>query len=256
MFDPATDPVVQALIAEAAADPDVIGIVMTGSRAIGAVTPESDYDFEYVVTDEAAERYAASGSQPIRGAGIPQPAPKLDIWHEARTNLMIETVPEWTQATFADSRVVYDRTGELTALIEALRRMPAERASELAAQNYDGYLNQLLRSLKCWRRGNQLGGRLEAAHSVEPVLRALFACERHWRPFSSRLHLHIHELEGQGWRPGELEAILIDLISSGDPRRQQEYARRIIALMAGRGYGSVYDDWDGQIDAALGWTFV
>ena len=39
-----TDTVIQALICEAANDPDVIGLVLTGSRAIGATGPDSDYD--------------------------------------------------------------------------------------------------------------------------------------------------------------------------------------------------------------------
>ena len=38
-YDVATDGVLQALIAEAAADPEVIGLVLTGSRAIGAAVP-------------------------------------------------------------------------------------------------------------------------------------------------------------------------------------------------------------------------
>ena len=36
-----TDPVIQALIAEATADPDVIGLVLTGSRAIGSVNEKA-----------------------------------------------------------------------------------------------------------------------------------------------------------------------------------------------------------------------
>ena len=34
------DPVVEALRAEGAADPDVLGILVTGSRAVDAVTAE------------------------------------------------------------------------------------------------------------------------------------------------------------------------------------------------------------------------
>lgn len=31
--------------------------------------------------------------------------------------------------------------------------------------------------------------------------------------------------------------------------------RRVVALMAERGYGHVYDGWNDQIDRALAWSF-
>jgi hypothetical protein len=46
------------------------------------------------------------------------------------------------------------------------------------------------------------------------------------------------------------------LISTGNPRLQQEVARRVATLMRGRGFGHVYDSWDGRIDVALSWSFV
>jgi hypothetical protein len=52
------DPVIAALRAEGAADPDVIGILVTGSRGVGAVTTESDYDVIFIVSDETEDRYA------------------------------------------------------------------------------------------------------------------------------------------------------------------------------------------------------
>src|SRR3712207_7098963 len=55
--------------------------------------------------------------------------------------------------------------------------------------------------------------------------------ERAWAPLSSRLYLHLDTLKGQGWQPGELRAILLDLLMTSDPRRQQAYARRVITLM-------------------------
>lgn len=58
------DPVIQALIIEATADPDVLGLVLTGSRAIGATGPDSDYDVVFVVSDEALACYELALSHP------------------------------------------------------------------------------------------------------------------------------------------------------------------------------------------------
>jgi hypothetical protein len=254
-YDPSADPLMRALIAEAAADPDVLGVVLTGSRALGLATAESDYDVVFVVTDEAAVRYGQHGA-PVRGltTGLP-PEALNDIWNQSVGEFQIDKVIWWMLPAFAESLVVYDRSGEAARLVDALRRMPEERARVTAAESYDGYLNALYRSLKCWRRGNLLGGRLEAAASVWPLLQMLYALERRWQPYGSRLRHHLHELAGQGWQPGELQAALLDLLSTGDPSGQQDLARRVTALMRECGYQHVYDSWDGQIDRALAWQF-
>ncbi len=96
---------------------------------------------------------------------------------------------------------------------------------------------------------------MEAAQTADYLLHVLFALERHWRPYSSRLIFHLDKLHSQGWRAGEVRDIVLDLISTGDPRRQQIVARRVAALLRERGYGHVYDGWEGHIDQALGWDF-
>src|SRR5262245_19411664 len=238
-YDLDDDPVIHALRAEGAADPDVIGILVTGSRAMGAVTAESDYDVIFIVSDETMARYEREKREPLRGDTIDPPIDTSDInWHECPRTLR-------SYNTFGADvcRVIYDRTGELTALSEELGRMPEEQAREKAAASYDAYLNSMFRSLKCWRRGDELGARLNAAQSVDSLLGTLFALERLWRPFGSRVYLHLEKLKGQGWQDGELRRDLLGLLTTSDPRRQQEIARRMIALMAERGHGHVYDNW-------------
>jgi hypothetical protein len=244
------DPVIQALRAEGEADPDVVGVVLTGSRALGMVTDESDYDAAFIVTDAAMARYEQT-RHPVRGHTLPPPTTHADLWHEAVSSLRPDHLPAWAFQMWSDARVIYDRTGETTAAIDALRRIPEAQAAETIAGLYDAYLNGLYRSLKSWRRGDDLGGRLGAADSVELLLGLLFALERHWRPFSSRLWLHLERLDGQGWQPGEVRDILLDLLATGDPRRQQAVARQVEALLRTRDYGGVYDDWEGEIDQVL-----
>ncbi len=217
------DPVIEALCAEGAADSDVIGILVTGSRAVGAVTTESDYDVIFIVSDETAERYARENREPPRGHLLDPVINTGDIqWHECP-----RTLREYNTFGVDVCHVVYDRTGELAALAEELRRMPEEEARATVTKSYDDYLDGIFRSLKCWRRGNELGARLEAAQIVDALLRMLFALERQWRPFGSRVYLHLEMLAGQGWQPGELHASLLDLLSSADgPPARSEHAPR------------------------------
>jgi hypothetical protein len=254
-YDLSADRVVQALIAEAKADPDVIGLVLLGSRAIGGVTPESDYDAIFVVTDEAAARHSQTQTAPVRGRTILPPIDTSDIWDDCPSGLQIGRIVDWMLPAFAECAVLYDRTGQIAQLIEVLSRMPAQQAQAAIESSYGGYLNGLYRSLKSWRRGLEFGGRMEAAQTADYLVHLLFALEQRWRPYSSRLTFHLDRLDSQGWQPGELRAILLDLVSCGDPRRQQEVARRVITLVRERGYGHLYDEWREKLDPALSWDF-
>ena len=227
---------------------------MTSSRTLGFVTPESDYDVIFVVTDQALAQYAQMHSSLQRGVTI-TPVGKADIWHDSPSNLQLGKVEPWKLPAFAEALVLYDRTGETRRLMDALRQMPEDQAKAEIEYWYDTYLNGLYRSLKAWRWGNELGGRMEAAQTADYLLYVLFALERRWRPYSNRLFFHLNKLEGQGWNSGELSTILLDLISTGNPSRQQAVARRVAALLQERGFGHVYDAWDGQIDQVLAWVF-
>jgi len=247
------DPNLNALVSEAEADRDVIGLVLLGSRSVGDVAAESDYDAIFVVTDEAAKRFENESLFPQRGADVFLSGMKNDIWNEAVGNLLPDKVERWMLPAFAESLVLYDRTGETTRTIDGLRKMTPEQAASAVNEWYDNYLNGLYRSLKCWRRGNILGARLEAAQSADALLHVLFALEQHWRPYSSRLKFHLHKLACQGWHAGELSTNLLDLVTSGEPGCQQRIARRVVPLLQERGFGSVYDAWEGQIDHVLNW---
>jgi hypothetical protein len=246
------DPNIQAFIDEANADPDVIGLLLGGSLASGAIHPDSDYDIAYIVTDEAFARYAATDTWPHRGAHVDTPKPK-DLWHDSPQAL--RQAAETGYGDYVDSEVLLDKTGELAPLQAAILLMTEERARQQVKAHYDSYLNALMRSCKAWKRGNDLGARIMAAESALALLHVLFALERRWRPWNDRLWVKLHHLDGQGWQPGELRTILLDLVSHGDPYRQQAIARRVVALLRERGFGHVYNDWNGEIDDVLSWTF-
>ena len=251
-----TDAVIQALITEAKADRDVIGLVLLGSRAIGGVGPDSDYDAIFVVTDEAATRYEQTQLTPTRGTTVSPPINTTDIWNDCPSGMQIGKIESWYLPMFAECLVLYDRTGETTRLINELGRMPADHVQETVARWYGTYLNGVYRSLKAWHRGLELGGRMEAAETANYLLHLFYALEGRWRPYSSRLTFHLDKLlEPQGWQPGELQAILLDLIRTGNPKRQQALARRVIALLRERGFDQFFDEWIEKFDRALSWDF-
>ena len=254
--DPHVDAVIVQLIVEAETDPDVIGLVLLGSRSVGDSDAESDYDVTFVVTDAAMERYQHAGQLPPRGHTIDPPIDTTDVGTAALSRLDLRHLEAWQLPAWANARVLYDRTGETTRTVDALRFIPEERAWDETARWYDTYLNAVYRSLKAWRRGNALGGRLEAAESASALVHTLFALERRWCPYSSRLVLHLGDLAGQGWDQDDLRAILLALTASGDPHFQQQIARRVVVLLRDRGFDQVLQDWHGQIEHVLNWSFT
>jgi hypothetical protein len=119
------------------------------------------------------------------------------MWHEAPRSLQLANIVAGVLPTWADARILYDRNGETELIFAPLRSMTAEQAKKSIASIFAAYLNSFYRSLKCWRRGNALGVRLEAAESTDYLLYLLFALEQRWRPYSSGLIFHLHHLAGQ-----------------------------------------------------------
>ena len=103
----------------------------------------------------------------------------------------------------------------------------------LARTNPD---NAFYRSLKAWRRGNELGGRLQAAESVMHLVRVLFALERRRTPYYDRLVWQLDRLDTQGWPAGYLRDTLLQLVQTGDPRLQQKLELQVETLLRARGF--------------------
>ena len=66
---------------------------------------------------------------------------------------------------YVNAEVVADTDGQVAALVEAIVANAGARARDELDELYDGYLNCFVRSLKAWRRGDELGGRMQAAES-------------------------------------------------------------------------------------------
>ena len=89
----ANDAIIQPLIAAAAADPDVEGLLLGGSRGAGMADHESDYDLEWVLTDAAYDQRVARGEQ-LHVSQDPA-APLLDISYTCfRTLAQIDTLAD------------------------------------------------------------------------------------------------------------------------------------------------------------------
>ncbi len=237
--------VLTELEAEVRADPESLGLILHGSRALGTERPDSDYDLIRVVTDSAyslrKEQDQLIQKRDVVGRG------KADVLYQSpeRLRWLADNAGWWT-ATYVEARVLVDGTGEVSLRVEQLVAQAGELAWARVPEEYDGYLNSFVRSLKAWRRGDELGGRLHAAESALFLIRTLFGLEHLWPPYHDMLGERLTQLEeAQEWSDRFLRKAVLRLLSAGDPTFQQELELMVEALMSSRG---VQHDWGDELE--------
>jgi hypothetical protein len=241
--------VLAGLCAEVAADRYGLGLVLHGSRARGAARVDSDYDVIWVVTDAAYAEHKAAGALLEQ-----RHHPKVDILYQSPGRLAeIAKQPDWYTATYLTARILHDPTGMVTAHLAAIRDAANNHAAQALEDRYDAYLTAFARSLKCWRRGDVLGGRLNAAHSVPHLIDVLHAVAGRWTPYVDDLAVTLPDLQAVLDWPGDpLPAMLIQLVSVGDPHYQQRVERWLTDTLSDRGH--TYN-WTGEFDPPRRWRF-
>ena len=214
------EPELNELLAQAKSDPDAVGLVLIGSYASGTADEESDLDVLYVVRDGA----------------VPPPRERSGRVDLIPTTIeRLQNATDWFKPALAHARVLLDRDGEIAAAVANAQTVSRDETAEL----YDGYLNDLYRSLKAWRRGNELAARIEAGRSLRFLGELLFALEGSRGPYP------------KDWPGGlgELEPLMLEVARTADPSLQQDLARRV--RERARDYEDVYADWHGEIDRVL-----
>lgn len=212
------------LLREAKADPEVVGVVLAGSRGKRAlVTEHSDHDVWVIVRDETRRR-------PHRRGG------PLDVV----TVTLADFERHPPDYAFAHVEPVLDRGGIAELVASKSRVDPAS-----AGEPLDGYTNMLYRSLKNARDGHPLEARLDAAESVSHFLEFLFRAHGRVRPYNKwlRWELDEHPLDPP-WTADELlprlERVLVG-------EEQQALFRDAERLARERGLGEVIDGWEPDV---------
>lgn len=225
--------VLDEIAAEVAADPDSIGLILHGSRAAGVHGPDSDYDLVRVVTDASYASRRERGELREKRSG----SPGADVVYASPERLRLHAdAPDGYTGMYVTAQVVVDDNGEVAELVSAISEGAGRLARADLDELYDAYLNCFVRSLKAWRRGDELGGRMQAAESCLYLVRLLFALEQRWPAYHDQLRGPLGELErAQGWEQGFLAAALTRVLDDGDPSFQQELELRVEALMESRG---------------------
>jgi hypothetical protein len=228
----------------AAADPNVLGLVLHGSRGYGAyLTEGSDYDAYVIVAGDTAPW------QTPHGSAVETWAMTLEAF--GRHGLAGDE-NAWNRPAFLGVRVVLDKLdGEIARMVERKRTLTTEEATAIGAASLGEYINSLYRSLRNLEGGRDLEGRLDALESLAPLLATAFALEGRVRPFNKWLR---HELAA---RPLAIDGLieLVDRIATDPaPPVQREAFWLVEAAARAGGHGAVVEGWEPDVQWLRGLT--
>jgi hypothetical protein len=228
------------LLRTARADPNVLGVILSGSQGAGRGTARSDHDLRIVVRDASERRYRRRFARPRLG---------LDIRIQGLSTFErgADRAPqtEGYGPDFAHINVPIDRTGRIAKLARAKARVPKHRVRPYVAAQLDGYVNQLVRSLKNFRDGDAFAGHLEATRSLPYLFETLFGSEGRWAPYAKHLEWELREfpLRNPPLSTGRLFALVRRILRSGDVPSGRALFRAVERTLRPRGYGPVFDIW-------------
>ncbi len=229
------------------ANPDVVGLVLTGSRGRDAfVRDTSDWDVRLVVRDEAYGEVTDVLATP-HGSQIEAVVYSLAAF-ERVGEPGTETV--WDRYSYIHAQVLIDKLdGRIHEIAAAKAVLPEGVGPGLAAFELDGYVNSYYRFLKNTRVGLSIEAHLDAAESIAPLLTTVFAVHGRVRPFNRFL---VWELERfplpEPWLAHDrlvprLEAIL----RRGTVEEQASLFRDVEAFARSHDLGDTIDSWEPDV---------
>ncbi|MBI3744959.1 MAG: hypothetical protein HY264_00235 [Chloroflexi bacterium] len=236
----------EAVRKRAEADPDILGLVLMGSRGYGGyIHASSDYDMLVIVADDITpwklEHGAAVETWPMtidafRGHGLPGDR------------------DEWNRPAFLGVTVLLDRLdGEIGRLVADKRTLQPEEARAIGADSLGAYINSLYRSLRNLEAGRELEGRLDALASIDPLLTASFAFEGRVRPFNKWLR---HELAARPLAFVDVARVADQLASNQGPEMQRSVFRHVEVAAHLAGHGAVVGSWEPDVEWLRGGPFI
>lgn len=216
------------LMERAAADPDVRGVILTGSHARGMATAQSDYDV-IVVVDAPTDAWRET----TRTAAIDE-----IIYTVAE---LADTSPTWQRYAFRGAQVLLDRIDGGIADLARSQATPTEReATTWAAEYLDTYINQAYRALKSRRDGRTVEARLDEMETAGWFLATLFPLYGRLRPYNKYLRWELATYPlGTPWDaetlPDRVAADPVGLFAD------------IEVVARDRGHGAIVDAWGDEL---------
>jgi predicted nucleotidyltransferase len=220
---------------------EVLGVWLGGSRGKGYHDEHSDYDLLIVVRDAAVmpqvkTHIASLALNNAIDVGVTTLGALRDLARWGRSDA-------WRRYAFADTRVIFDRTGEVQTHIDRIGRLPERYRRSLTRRALDAYLNATYRAVKAQSRGKGFAARLDSGHAVEHLLVALFALHGRFKPYNDYLEREIWHLHLLGQLQGGLLERFSALMLTAELKAHFNLRDDMDTLFRAHGFGEVFDSW-------------
>jgi hypothetical protein len=228
--------------AHACADPQILGLVLSGSQArAGMATAHSDYDVYVVLRDDAPDALLRLGE--FRSPNLDLAVLKLARF---RSYGLPADAASWEAYAFVGAQVVYDALdGLIGDLVARKARLNAPEAYQRVADHLDAYTNSMYRSLKDLRDGRRTAALLDAAESIPCLLTVVFALHRRIRPYNKYLERELGQrpLPEACWAADVLLPRVERIRTDADPATQRALFIEIESAARAQGHGPMLDAW-------------
>ncbi|SEW34288.1 Nucleotidyltransferase domain-containing protein [Austwickia chelonae] len=215
-------------------DPNVVGVLLTGSYAHGLASSGCDVDL-HVLLSERDDSW-----QPLRQGGL-----DLQV-HDAQWLRRVPSDPSrwWDRYRIARGRLVTDRSGgALGADLRAWGTLSSVEQADAVDFALTPYLTYAMRSLYEFRTGELAAARLDAVENLPWALRLMFALQGRPRPTNRYLawELEHHPLTTPAWKSEWVLGIVEALRRDGSPAAQRELFAAMEPPLRALGFGGVLD---------------
>jgi len=227
-------PQTEERIARWTEQPEVLGVLLVGSRSRGHADVLSDDDLEVLLTDEAHARLAPSECSDllIEGEGDSRRliydaeyVPLSDLQRKSSSPIDLDRWP------YERAVVLLDRDGSVQAAVEAAGRMdPDFRHKRLLHATIDAWIAPR-RAAKTQKRGFEGASRLLIARGARAMCRILFALEWRWVPLDHWVEAEMRTLDD----PEKVAPLVIQSLTTGDPAHLSEALDRLEERLAAEG---------------------
>lgn len=227
-------PATSTRLAQWSQQPEVLGVLLVGSKSRGHNDALSDDDLEVLLTDEAfAQRKPGDCVELLEEGGGAERKSIYDAQYTTYSELKLKlTSPlDMDHWPYEQARTLFDRDGSVSETVKAVGQMDAEyRHLRLLYSTLNTSI-AIGRAIKTLKRGYEGAGRLLVARGAKNLSRLLFALEWRWVPLDHWLENELQTLAD----PTQTGELLLEALVTGNPAPLREALTRLEDALAAEG---------------------